>query len=265
MMNYIVLEGAFDPVTQSELEYARSLIRKGYDLVVFAVAETGVLPKETRTELLKAAIRPFRKYGIGEGFEHSKRMDQFAEEEKAVRNGAFYKAAQGIRHLLVEQGLYFEEVLKANCRESRVRHSLSVAKVSEMLARIHGADEKKARMAGLMHDITKNKDAAYHNSVIRIYEPELSGMHPDILHSFTAPVWLKQNLGMHDYRILRAIHGHTLGDDDSKLGKILFVADKIEPTRGYDTEKELALCMKDLDAGFALVRQEAQTYVENHR
>jgi nicotinate-nucleotide adenylyltransferase len=43
---------------------------------------------------------------------------------------------------------------------------------------------------------------------------------------------------------------------------ILYIADKTEPTRGYDSTKEIALSMKDLAVGFALVKQEAAEWLK---
>ena len=69
-------------------------------------------------------------------------------------------------------------------------------------------------------------------------------------------------MGIEDRKILDAIRQHTLGDCTGPLSKILYIADKIEPTRGYDVSKETELAMKDLDAAFALVYREAEEYRE---
>jgi nicotinate-nucleotide adenylyltransferase len=61
--------------------------------------------------------------------------------------------------------------------------------------------------------------------------------------------------------VLNAIWHHTLGDGQSDLDRILYIADKIEPTRGYDTSAELALSLKNLKQGAQLVKARQQSYL----
>ena len=51
--------------------------------------------------------------------------------------------------------------------------------------------------------------------------------------------------------ILKAIEDHTTASVDiSLIGKCLYVADKLDPLRGYDSSKQIELCKKDINAGF---------------
>ena len=65
----------------------------------------------------------------------------------------------------------FTEILKNSVDEKRFRHSLGVMNEAETLAERHGADKNKAKIAGLLHDITKNLSVPEHLSLIRAHSP----------------------------------------------------------------------------------------------
>jgi nicotinate-nucleotide adenylyltransferase len=45
------------------------------------------------------------------------------------------------------------------------------------------------------------------------------------------------------------------------LGKIIYSADKIEPTRGYDSSKLITACLKNYYVGFLKVLQENKRFM----
>ena len=68
--------------------------------------------------------------------------------------------------------------------------------------------------------------------------------------------WLSRYVSEHEFLIedpiiLKAIEDHTTASVDiSLIGKCLYVADKLDPLRGYDSSKQIELCKKDINAGF---------------
>ena len=49
----------------------------------------------------------------------------------------------------------YKKVIKPLMSEHRYIHSVNVAKEAKFLAKKYGADEEKAYIAGMLHDITK--------------------------------------------------------------------------------------------------------------
>ena len=84
-----------------------------------------------------------------------------------------------------------------------------------------------------------------------------------VWHGFEGAYEVKRLLGIEDKQILNAIYHHVLGSGKSKYSKILFIADKIDPLRGYDISKQLSLSLKDLDAAFELVKSEQKAFIKN--
>lgn len=125
--------------------------------------------------------------------------------------------------------------LKSQLKESRFEHSLSVAKTSAELAQIYGASEKKAYLAGLVHDCAK----CYSDSEL-IQKAQNYGIDEDalrfihIMHSFVGAYEIKNEYGIDDEEIFDAVYYHTVGKPDMPLiTAIVYLADAIEPGRNY--------------------------------
>jgi predicted HD superfamily hydrolase involved in NAD metabolism len=266
MSEVLILEGTFDPVSAGEIRYAVSRLRQGYKDVWLQVQGEGVLTVHQRLCLLQEAVKPWRHLHAVSRHRRSPYAGKHeamaeTEEEAAIRQGNFKLCAPGTRRLLLANGWYFPEIVAAQCTAHRASHSQEVAELCRSLALSHDVDPALAWRTGMLHDITKkmNKEEARH--LLTIYEPDKLAQNENIWHSYTAVIWLKQELGLYDRKMLRAIHGHTLGTCRSKLGMILYVADKCEPTRGYDSTREITLTRRDLKAGMKLVEEEALRYV----
>lgn len=135
-------------------------------------------------------------------------------------------------------------LLHSNLKPSRLEHSLSVAKTAEILCTLYGEDPKKGHFVGLVHDMCKYfseqellKTAEQDTEPV----PEYEKSNPELLHGRCAAVVLKNKYKVTDNSILFSIKHHTLGHKDlDNLGKILYVADKIEPTRPQMTTEKFA-------------------------
>lgn len=133
----------------------------------------------------------------------------------------------------------------------RFSHSLGVRDTAVHLAKIHGADEKKAEIAGLLHDNAKNLP----NPISRCRELEVAldefeEKNPALIHAPLGAETAKCEFGISDREILDAIRYHTVGRPKmTLLEKIVFVADLTEPGRDFpDVPPIRALSERDIDA-----------------
>lgn len=145
------------------------------------------------------------------------------------------------------------EAVRKRLSPQRYQHSLGVEDTAAKLAIIHGADEFKARLAGILHDYAKGIDPDRMVSMAEEFGIPLleeDRLVPDLLHAPLGAELVKRDLGLGDQEILSAISSHTMGNlDMSSLDKIIFLADMIEPGRDYPLLGRLAcLCESDLDA-----------------
>lgn len=139
--------------------------------------------------------------------------------------------------------------LKGNLDEERLLHSLGCAQTAAELAEKFGADEKRAYIAGLMHDCAKCLEK---EKLIEIAE-NIEGLKEDertnikVIHAPVSAYLAKNEFGIEDEEILSSIRWHTLGKKDMTLfEKIVFLADKIEPnTRDLDFRNRIMLFFED--------------------
>ena len=131
----------------------------------------------------------------------------------------------------------YKKVIKPLMSEHRYIHSVNVAKEAKFLAKKYGADEEKAYIAGMLHDITKEMPREEQLQIILdsdiILDNVLSEA-PKLWHGLSGGIYVKKNLDIKDDDILNAIRYHTTGRAGmSLLEKIIFVADFTSEERTY--------------------------------
>ncbi len=150
----------------------------------------------------------------------------------------------------------------------RYKHSVRVANLAEKMCALYGdGNMRRGYLAGIAHDICKEQDdesllscAAGDGNPISVFEAE----RPSLLHGRAAAVMLHNDFGLVDSDILEAVAVHTFGKKGcSRLSKILFAADKIEPGRSHVTEAYLSQKLSlPLDALVKSVIQENVDYLK---
>lgn len=146
----------------------------------------------------------------------------------------------------------YKALLKSRLDEYRYIHSLNVANSAKKLAAHYSADEDKAYIAGLLHDITKcenreNQLQMLENGGIILSRSVMSN--PKLWHAMTAPVFISNYLHINDSEILSSVRYHTTGKTDmSLLDLIVYVADYISEERNYpDVDVMRTLAFESLE------------------
>ncbi len=132
----------------------------------------------------------------------------------------------------------YKEIIKDRMSKKRYIHSLNVAKAAEHLAKKYGADVKKAKTAGILHDITKETPYDQQLQIIKsngIMLNSIQEISPKTWHAISGCLYVEKNLGITDKDILNAIRYHTSGRAGmSLLEKVIFVADFVGDERDYN-------------------------------
>ena len=120
----------------------------------------------------------------------------------------------------------------------RFKHSLGVSETAEELARIYGADETAARVAGLLHDWDKGYDDAGIRARVEelglAVDPYVFEEMPWLLHGPTAAAALARAFPCLPRDVVQAIARHTAGAVGmTDLDMVVYVADALEPGRDY--------------------------------
>lgn len=141
------------------------------------------------------------------------------------------------------------DAVKSKLSEKRLKHCENVANEAVKLAKLYGADEKKAYLAGFAHDAAKE---------ITLEEMNELTLHLDLddhirsskalLHALAGACYLKKTFNIAE-DIYNACFYHTMGRPDmTVLEKVVFMADYIEPNRDFEGIEEIrALAYEDID------------------
>lgn len=117
----------------------------------------------------------------------------------------------------------------------RFAHSISVGHCAETLAQAYGEDMLSARVAGILHDWEKLLPDAETIELAERFRIQTEAPYQKIVGLLHGPLAAKTLPAIYPWlseQILSAIQKHTAGDRQmSKLDKILYVADLIEPLR----------------------------------
>lgn len=148
----------------------------------------------------------------------------------------------------VEELLNLAEQLES---KHRFTHTLGVMDEAASLAEYYHFDVEKAKIAAILHDITKSNSLAEQKElVIKNFGEDLAKEYSEgCYHGFTAYLYAKDKLGITDTEILDAVFHHTLGRPNmGLLEKIIFLADFYEPSREGKKGKEVKeLAYKDIN------------------
>ena len=238
ILNYATLLAAVRPGDTTDVEKAASSIRKN----------------------LGGRVEIFRLDGVE------------CSSSEITSSGDFTKVPDPAREFIKLHALYTEntklsgvseEALKQFYESSvwmyhylgakRLLHTLNVGYLSAHLADVFGCDKDKALIAGALHDCAKELPLEEQTKLAKKYSGDLF-TERKLLHSPAGAAFASDQFGIKDKEILDAICYHTTGRGNmSTLEKIVYLADKIEPSRTYtDLTPIREAAEKDLESAMRM-------------
>jgi predicted HD superfamily hydrolase involved in NAD metabolism len=127
-------------------------------------------------------------------------------------------------------------LLELRLSPGRRNHSLAVAVLARSLCGAAGVDPARGYLAGLAHDLAREMSEA---DLLRLAGQRrtctpLELAHPVLVHGRAAAALVHSELGLEDASLLQALEDHVTGRPGmGALSKIVFVADFLEPGRGW--------------------------------
>ncbi len=150
------------------------------------------------------------------------------------------------------------EYLEKNLPGNRYNHICGVVELADKLAKRHGLNARKARLAGALHDVARCWNAGKlrrYAKTHRLQAPDLKFLmkhQPNLLHAYVGADLARREFGVRDKDILSAVSKHSLGAMQmSRFDHCVYLADLLAPDRtfyGVDDLRKLAF--KDMKAAF---------------
>ncbi len=145
-----------------------------------------------------------------------------------------------------------ETDLSNKLSKKRFIHTLGVVNSAMYLAKKYGANIEDAHLAALLHDCAKEIPLLEMRDLVADLPCDQDMLHSGaLLHGLAGMVLANTQYGVTNPDILEAIRVHTTGKENmSKLDKIIFLADYIEPNRKFPGVNDIRLSAEQsLDAG----------------
>lgn len=169
----------------------------------------------------------------------------------SIRKGDLSSVPTDVIHYFVMHGIYLETIIQNKMSIKRYEHTKSVAALAKLLAKANHYDATKAYVTAMLHDIAKELDLETSKRLMRAYYPLHMHKPKNLWHQWLGSYIAENEYKIKDEEILHAIEVHTTAAIEmSVLDKIIYVADKVVPTRNYDSNYLIQLAMKDIHLGF---------------
>ena len=175
----------------------------------------------------------------------------------AIKNGNLAGLDKSVLSYAMQHSIYTAQMIRPMMSTARYEHTLQVANTARMFAKCNGIDENKAYIAGLLHDIAKEMDVDKMTTLMEKFYPQHLQSSIPVWHQWLSSYLAKVYFNVSDEEILQAIQVHTTASTSmSKLDMCLYCADKYEPSRPFDTSKQMALCCQSIEEGFKMSLKE---------
>jgi len=188
----------------------------------------------------------------------------YQSASQSIREGMIHLAHPRVIQYILDNELYLESIAKSMMSEKRFNHTLSVCELALSLASAHNVDIHQVYIAALFHDCAKewpmNKAKAWLNFINSDY----SQLNQALWHQKVGAAYVRRYLLVRDKVIINAIANHIEGSNDI-VSKIIYIADKCERTRKYDSTEYINLAMINIDKAFIKVKNAQVKWLEKER
>jgi nicotinate-nucleotide adenylyltransferase len=172
--------------------------------------------------------------------------------------------------------------LPQKLKPKRLAHTYSVARTCVALCERFFLNPWEGALAAFSHDALKDlpltlqyhyarklSDSEIFSSLTHLHDRILASpsFSDKVIHGLAGSSYLYFELGYAEYPVLEAVAFHSTGDlAMGKLAKILYIADKLEPTRlGLTSENAESLSSEDMDALLLRAVASSVGYLEGRR
>jgi len=188
----------------------------------------------------------------------------FENASQKIREGHVNLTSSQVVRYMMDNELYIEEIASSLMSSKRFEHTKSVCELALSLASHHDVNIHQVYVAALFHDCAKEWSSHKSKAWLSFINPAYIKQPQALWHQKLGAAYLKRVLQIRDKVILNAVSHHIEGFNDD-VAKIVYIADKCERTRKYDSSALIDLAMLDLNRGFSEVKKAQVKWLEKER
>lgn len=212
-------------------------------------------------DLIEFAIYPRdEQHTIDKPFIKIQAVDIYPDASQAIRQGAVHYTTPKVVRYFIENALYVDSIVKESLSEARYAHVQAMCELALRLADAHHLDRTQVYLAAMLHDIAKEWPKEKLKQWLMFVNPDYLEKAAAIWHQKVGSAYASRVLQIRDPKILKAIAHHVDGHSDP-LSQVIYIADKCDATRDYDTTDCIDLALRDLKQAYRQVREKQMEYL----
>ena len=188
--------------------------------------------------------------------------EQYPQSSTSIRAGKVEYADPLVWQYILDHQLYLKNIVASKLSESRYNHVSGVLTTALDFAAHYSCDEKLTYYAALFHDIAKEMDK---DMMLEYLTEEEKSKPKGVWHQYVSAKITRDYYRICNDSVYQAIYNHTTGDCEEVLAMIIFCADKVEPTRDYDSSDLVSLCYQDLHRGFKTIKAQHENLLKKKK
>lgn len=183
-----------------------------------------------------------------------------------VRDFKSLELNENVLRYILDNRLYFASKVKNFLSDKRYEHSVSVALLALNVAKHNKINKLKTFQAALLHDIGKEVEINTSKRIMEKYYQEFLDLPSFATHQFVGEYLARKEFNVKSREVLEAIKYHATGNKEmNKIAMIIYAADKIEPTRGFDSSALIRSVIDNYKDGFIEVLAANREFLLKHR
>ena len=272
MNKNIYFAGKFETISIKFANYLQKLKENNENKVIFLFYESDIISFEDRKRLLEEHLQ-----GLNFEIKRINGNKLINKSENEGCSGVHYRKEKSkfsklkavdvplnYVYYILNNHLYIYDKIYNLMSEERYKHTVSVALTAIEIAKSNEINPNKAFIASMLHDIAKDTNTSVLNEIMQKKCIKYIDEDKVVYHQFVGEIFARKLFKIYNKDILNSIKFHTTGRTNMTLcSKIVYSADKIEPTRGYDSKYMIDACKNDINSGFELVLSENMKFLRS--
>jgi len=182
---------------------------------------------------------------IDERFIEIKINEIYDKASQKISEGKFHLTHPNIVQYMMDNELYVETISESMMSQKRFNHVKSMCELALSIGSSHNVNLHQIYIASLFHDCAKEWDIEKSRAWLSFVEPNYLHENETMWHQKSGAAYVHRYLQVRDKSILKAIAHHVSGANDP-ISKIVYIADKCERTRKYDSTAFINLAMIEI-------------------